>query len=53
MKARLVYSCLATAYYLSWAWFAGGGVILNLLCVPLLRLLRRERLGPAMRGVIR
>jgi 1-acyl-sn-glycerol-3-phosphate acyltransferase len=53
MKARLVYSCLATAYYLSWAWFAGVGVILNLLCVPLLLLPRRERLGPAMRGVIR
>ena len=29
------------------------GVIVNLLCVPLLLLPGRERLGPAMRGVIR
>jgi 1-acyl-sn-glycerol-3-phosphate acyltransferase len=53
MKSRLVYVCLAAAYYLSWAWFAGVGVVLNLLCLPLLLLPSRERLGPAMRGVIR
>ena len=52
MKSRLVYGCLAAAYYLSWVLFAGVGVILNLLCLPLLVVPGRERLGPAMRGVI-
>ena len=53
MKARLVYGGLAAAYYLSWAWFAGVGLVLNLLCVPLLLVPRRELLGFAIRGTIR
>jgi 1-acyl-sn-glycerol-3-phosphate acyltransferase len=53
MKARLVYGGLAAAYYMSWAWFAGVGMVLNLLCLPLLLLPHRERLGAAVRGMIR
>jgi 1-acyl-sn-glycerol-3-phosphate acyltransferase len=53
MKTRLTYGCFAAAYYLSWGWFAGVGVLVNLLCLPLLLLPCRERLGPAMRGVVR
>jgi 1-acyl-sn-glycerol-3-phosphate acyltransferase len=53
MKARLTYLGLAAAYYLSWGWFAGVGVMLNLLCLPLLLVPCRERVGPAMRRVVR
>ena len=53
MKARLAYGCLAAACYFSWALFGGVGVALNLLCLPLLLLPGRERLGPAIRGTIR
>jgi 1-acyl-sn-glycerol-3-phosphate acyltransferase len=53
MKARIVYGCLAAACYLSWIWFAGAGLVLSLLCVPLLLLPRRELLGSAVRGMIR
>ena len=53
MKARLVYGGLAAAYYVSWGLFAGVGVLLNFLCLPWLLAPSRERLGPAMRGVIR
>jgi 1-acyl-sn-glycerol-3-phosphate acyltransferase len=53
MKARLAYAGLAVAYYLSWAWFAGVGVALSLFCLPLLLLPHRERLGVAVRGLIR
>lgn len=53
MRARLAYGGLAAAYYMSWAWFAGVGVVLNLLCLPLLVLPLRESRGAAVRGMIR
>ena len=53
MKARLVYGCLAVAYYLSWSLFVGVGVVLNFLCLPLLLLPRREMLGGTVRRMIR
>jgi 1-acyl-sn-glycerol-3-phosphate acyltransferase len=53
MKARLVHGVLAAAYFLSWVLFAGVGVMLSLLCLPLLLLPRREGLGPAVRRTIR
>jgi 1-acyl-sn-glycerol-3-phosphate acyltransferase len=53
MKARLVYVGLAAAYYMSWGWFAGVGVALSLVCLPLLLLPLRERLGAAVRGTVR
>ena len=53
MKARLGYAALAAVYFLSWLLFAGVGVALNLLCLPLLLAPRRERLGGAVRLMIR
>ena len=53
MKTRLVHGGLVVAYFLSWALFAGGGVLLSLGCAPLLLLRRREAYGSAVRTVIR
>jgi 1-acyl-sn-glycerol-3-phosphate acyltransferase len=53
MKTRLVYGALAAAYFLSWGLFTGVGVVLNVLCLPLLLLPCRESLGPFVRGLIR
>lgn len=53
MKSRLFYGGLALAYFLSWGLFVGVGLVLNLLCVPLLLLRRRECLGPPVRRLIR
>ena len=40
-------------YYASWFCFIGVGLLLNLGCMPMLLLPRRERYGPAVRSVIR
>jgi len=53
MKTRLAYAVLAGAYYMSWAWFAGVGVAVNLLCLPLLLAPGRARVGTAVRGMVR
>lgn len=46
-------ACHVFAYYASWLVFGLVGVALNLLCLPLLLLPRRETFGPAVRRVIR
>lgn len=43
---------LALLYYASWLWFGLGGLLLNLACLPLLLVPRRERLGPGARRTI-
>lgn len=48
---RRVY--FAGAYYASWAVFAGVGLLLNLVCLPLLLVPRCETGGARMRRVIR
>lgn len=53
MKAKLIRCGLAGAYFCSWGLFMGVGFVLNLFCVPLLLLPRRERYGPAVRAAIR
>ena len=53
MKARIVYGCLACAYYLSWVWFAAFGLVLNLFCLPLFLWPRRDRSGAMVRAAIR
>lgn len=42
-----------TAYYVSWIWFAVGGLILNGVCAVLLLFPRREKFGGRVRGAIR
>jgi len=44
---------LTFAYYFSWFLFGLGGLLLNIACVPLLLLPRRERFGRATRDAIR
>lgn len=53
MKARLIYSALAAAYYGSWLWFALFGVMLNILSLPLLLRPGDRGGGPIVRGAIR
>ncbi len=43
---------LLSGYYVSWLWFGLGGLLLNLICVPLLILPRRHRFGAKVRGAI-
>ena len=43
---------LAGLYYASWLWFGLGGLLLNVVCLPLLLAPRRERLGPGVRLTI-
>ena len=44
---------LPIAYYLSWVWFGLGGLLLNIVFVPLLLLPNRERYGPRVRRITR
>ncbi len=50
---RLRYCLLAVAYYLPWAWFALGGVLLNVVCTLLLFVPNRQRLGRGTRLTIK
>lgn len=53
MTSRIRRSWLVLLYYLSWALFGAVGLLLNLGCLVLTLLPRRQALEPAMRGVIR
>lgn len=44
---------LPLAYYLSWLWFALGGLALNVACAPFLLARDRGRLGPRARSATR
>lgn len=53
MLSGLRRAWLALMYYLSWVWFGVGGILLNLVCLPLLLLPGRERLGRGVRAATR
>jgi len=53
MKRAAVRGARVTLYYLSWLIFGVAGLALNLACIPLLLLPKRERCAPAVRAVIR
>ncbi len=53
MIRRLHRAVMVFLYWLSWGVFAAVGIVLNVVCAPLLFLPRRERFGPATRRVIR
>ena len=48
---KRLYYCVA--YYQSWVFFAFFGLLLNVICAPMLLLPRRERLVPFVRSMIR
>ncbi|MDR0901361.1 MAG: 1-acyl-sn-glycerol-3-phosphate acyltransferase [Opitutaceae bacterium] len=49
----MTWVCLALAYYLSWAWFMGGGLLVNLLSLPLLPWRKSPRVNRASRRLVR
>ncbi len=53
MKRRVARVFRVLCYYGSWAWFAGGSLLLNAACAPLLLLPGREAAGGPVRGAIR
>ncbi len=53
MRRRLTRIRWVTVYYLSWAVFGSVGLLLNVGCMVLMPLPRREAFGPAVRAAIR
>lgn len=51
--ARLFWPFMVVAYYFAWFWFIGGGLLINVLCLPLLFVPWRRRVAPIARGLLR